>query len=483
VRLAAAAAALLLPVLLLAPSVTAQEPERSPLIPEGHWSLEAARRLHGQGLMPPGYDPGITLQLVSRLLDAFGAAAGTSPRAAAYRARLVEEFGEGGAGIAARTWLGFGYRQERGHLYTGVGYEEDRPWHPSIARDPVATAAAHVRHQGSAGPVAWAVAGEVSAEGLGLDEAYLLSGHGPVVGWVGARGVGLPTAAGTGVVVHTLLPRPGAGLHLVQPVVLPWILRHLGPVQGSTMVVRAGVNHPYRNPWIWVMRLALEPHPRLQVGGNRGIMMGGKGNVGLTLRRVAMTAVGGHTDTWDNQLFSLTLRYRPPLGDWPVVTFLEWGMEDSSGAWRDVPGVMAGAEVPALPFAPALGLGLATTVLSPSCCGNPMWYRNWKFNHGWADDGRLLGHALGGHGREWRTYGMLDLVGARAQLSGQLFVRDRGDENVFAPAREGGSWGGGVEATLMPVPGWQLHMSGWREAGRGGAWRQTTVDVGVRGLL
>jgi hypothetical protein len=138
-----------------------------------------------------------------------------------------------------------------------------------------------------------------------------------------------------------------------------------------------------------------------------------------------------------------------------------------------------GVEIPALPGLPELGLGLERTTFAASCCGNPIWYRHWSFRHGWTDDGRLLGHPLGGHGSEWLTYARADLFEARVHLDLRLFARDREVENVLAPERIGRSRGGqlGVEGRL--ASGLGIFFQGLLEDGDTG-WRESAVRVGAQ---
>jgi hypothetical protein len=179
----------------------------------------------------------------------------------------------------------------------------------------------------------------------------------------------------------------------------------------------------------------------------------------------------------DNQVVAFDLHYRPPLGALPLAVYAEWGMEDSAGAWYNVPGMVLGVEVPALPGVPALAVGLERTSFGSSCCGNPIWSRHWIFRQGWTDDGRLLGHPLGGHGSEWLSYARADLFEARLHLDLRLFARDRGEESLLAPERMGRSRGGrlGVEGRL--ASGLGVFFLGGLEEGDAG-WRESMVRVG-----
>ncbi|HSH44781.1 MAG TPA: capsule assembly Wzi family protein, partial [Longimicrobiales bacterium] len=430
-------------------------PPASVFVPAGHWSLDAARRLHGMGLIP-GYDPLLEAQYAHELAAAFAraAASGTGPGralAAGYHARFLEEWGPvvvADGDVAAMARVEVGARRLTGRLLAGRGLPGADDWlGPVQAEDmagPWVGGAGYLR----ANRVAVAGRWSTDERGAPTPVAYGLVGLGPVGVWGGFRNGGLGAGPAAGLVLTRLAPRPGAGVQLMRPVTLPWVFRHLGPVRFSTAFYRMDRNGDFRNPWLWETRGTIEPHPRLQLGVSRGIMFGGEGNYEATLQRVAYMLVGKHSGWFDDQIIAVTAQYRVPV-DVPLVTYLRWGFEDSAGAVRDVPGVVLGVESPAVPGLPALALGLVRTSIARSCCGNPIWYRNHAFRGGWADDGEALAHPLGGHGVEWLTWGRLDLLESRLQLDGTAFYRDRGEENLYAPAREGGSVGGSLRATLL----------------------------------
>jgi len=184
----------------------------------------------------------------------------------------------------------------------------------------------------------------------------------------------------------------------------------------------------------------------------------------------------------DNQIAAVDAWYRVPINVVPLAVYAEWGSEDSAGAWKDVPGIVVGGEIASVPGLPGLSLGIERVSFAPSCCGNPIWYRHWRFLDGWAADGRLLGHPLGGHGTEWRLSLRLDSQDARLRLRGDAFARDRGEENVFAPDRAGESRGGVLHVTLRLASRLELMMYGLHERGKSG-WRESRVETAGRLLL
>ena len=459
----------------------AQEPPASPFVEPGHWSLSAARRLHAAGLMPRGWDPAIDPLPIGDLLRAFGAAADSSVLAAAYRARLLEEFGSllmDGAvqepatpSGMARLRLGGGTKE--GALRVGIGNEDD--WTGPI-RDPSATTAAGLLELlGHSDPVAAELRVGIDDDGLDLRSSRLSVETGALVVWAGFSALAIRTEPDRGLVIPDPVLRAGLGVQSRRTLTVPW----LGGLRFAISLTRAERNYVYRHPWVWTSRLLVSPHRRLDVALSRAVMLGGEGNGGLTFQRFFHVLIGKHSGSFDNQVVSLSGRYRPPLAV-PVEAYLEWGFEDSAGAWKDVPGILAGLVLPVVPFLPEASVGASFTWLQRSCCGNPIWYRNWAFRGGWADDGHLLGHPLGGNGKELRLYGTLDVDQARVQLEGGGFARSRGSENVFAPDRQGRSLGGSVGFTALLAGGWQAFGRGALEWGvQGHDWWAGTLEAGL----
>ena len=459
----------------------AQRPRVSPFLPDDHWALEIARTLDARGLMPVDYDAGTRRQTAGEVWRGLEAAAESSPLARDALARLVEELGPewGRAGLAWAAGLDVGLGSRAGDVLAGRGNHVDDWIGPYPLED----------HRGGRGGatffgrfhvVAAGFDGRLDAGGARLTDAYALVGAGPVDLWVGAMTDGFRAGPVGSLVVTATEPGPGLGLAFREGLHLPGFLAHLGPVRFTTHLYRAGANGSFRHPWLWLMRGTVAPHPRVSVGVSRAIMMGGEGNDGPSVQSLAYALIGKHAGGFDNQVVSVNARYRAPTESvLPLVGFLEWGFEDSAGAWRDVPGIIAGIEVPRLPFAPAASAGVARTQLAESCCGNPMWYRNWAFRGGWTDGGVPLGHPLGGHGREWLAFGRVGLAEARVQLDAAGFTRWRGGENLFAPDREGDSRGGRIGVVLLPDADWRLFARGELERGSRGAWREHHLEVGI----
>jgi hypothetical protein len=488
-------------------------------VPADHWLIEALTRLDAfpeLGVAVPwGHGPATREQILRLLhpsgggdpavsLDASGVPSATavvSPALQhllqAYRARFLEEIG-GREGTSPGGWIRWAggsldLRVSGGSdvLGTGAGgTRESSPIPPRTLGRP-SLLGGSVAGALELGPVG--VGGGIrpnEAGRLRISELYAAGTAGPLQLWAGRRAPRFGVANGGTVVLSGRVPIDGGGLALARPGVLPWVFRYLGPIRFETHLARLDESGEVARPFFWTARGSMTPHPRLSLALNRGAIFGGDPAPAVTLGNLLGDLFGRRRDAADdgfartafaNQVASAEVRYRLLGGNWPTTLFLEWGMEDTSGAWKNVPGIIAGVQVAALPGIPGVSLGLQRAHFAPACCGNPRWYRHFQFEGGWADDGIPLGHPMGGHGDEWLLHGRADLRDARLRSSWRVFHRDRGFENLFAPDREGRSVGAAVQAHYRVTPRIDFLMEGDLERGLEGVdWTDVKGFFGVR---
>lgn len=451
----------------------------APYLAPDHWALDALRRLDALGLLGGRYDPGLAgidrveaaWLLGAALREAESERAEMVPVVEGYRARFAAQYPAASGRVVARpagparggSEVSAGLSLGDPELLTSVGTPPipKQPWVPeqpaefaAERRDPRLAA------QGSGywGRHLAAQAG-VALEGgeARLLGTQLVAAVGPVHGWAGRRRLSIGHGDG-GVIVSGSVPMDGAGISTA-PFHLPWVLDRLGQLRVATSLGRLERAAPHDDPWLWLFRTTVAPHPRLILGLNRAAMaVTVDGSFDDRLRQIAYIAIGKHAasaddNMRDNQMASVDLRYRPPLGSLPVSLYIEWGLDDSAGSWKDVPGIVAGAYLGAVPGAPWLAAGMERAHFAERCCGNIWWYRHSGFTGGWTDERRALGHPLGGHGDEWA--GRLDatLFDAAALVRARGYFRDRGDENLFAPTFQGESTGGSIDVRARPRAG------------------------------
>ncbi|HSJ33036.1 MAG TPA: capsule assembly Wzi family protein [Longimicrobiales bacterium] len=476
--------ALLILTSVLSAPLAAQD--ASPFVPADHWSVGAVNRLHALGLTPPGTVRGQRSRTVGEVRSVLEeAAAGGHELARGYLRRFADEFSGDSATFATLTHAtvaaGAGvldgdvrhgvYRTWGEENWTGTRPLNDRT--TGIARGALlATLGGHV----AAGAVA--TRNPVHTR---VSELYGTVRLGPVGIWGGRRVQGFGPGTG-GIVLDGNAPVDGGGL-FVEPVRLPWLLRHLGPVRAELGVAPLPANGPVDRPFFILTRGSIEPHPRIGFGITRAGMIGASDD-GRSVGDILYFLVGGQTggSEYDNQIAAADAWFRPPAGPLPLLLYVEWGAEDSAGAWWDVPGIVAGVELAAVPRLPWLSVVIERSSFERSASGNPPWYRHpIGFHDGWSTRDELLGHPLGGHGREWLLQARADLMDGRLQLVTRGFTRRRGSENVFAPERAGLSNGVAVRGDLQLRSGFVLHVEGATEDG--GDWRRTQASGALRFYL
>jgi hypothetical protein len=452
----------------------------------GHWGWDVARRLNATGHAPAASDPAVapmTRQHLAALLTAADSAAPAefSRLVAGWRRLLGEEAAT--EGLLAGANLRAGWTHAQGEALAGDGYFMFDDWEGAQPLPHASTPAVGVKAHGFLLPeLAWSVHAGYAAGRPAVRSALLTSAVGPLDVWAGRRplqyGIGRGGATVIGgslgdvpeIAQRTRYTFQGAGLQVRDPFRFPSVLRFLGPTRIEAALGRMAVVGRVNAPWVAFGRITSTPFSdRLTLGVNRGAIFGGEG-VPITPGRLfglLYGAHGGDGGEFENQVFSTIASFRPPLGRWlPLLLYVEWGMDDTAGAVRDTPGIVAGADLGAVPGADGLALGLERSNFSQSCCGNPIWYRHIFYRGSWADQGRLFAHPLGGHGREWLAHARLDLPAHGVWLRTDLFDRTRGHENVFAPERMGRSRGASIALEARITPAWALRLDGSYERGQ-----------------
>lgn len=468
----------------------------STILPEDHWAGSALRKLYVIGLVER-HDPGapITALAAARAFREAGLAAarrgpGLERLARSYEALFAQERPATTALLDRRR--GPTLRYEGSARGVGEHRRGDLATIPTTDELPAS---------GTDGAERLTLSGELSVllaphlafewggrrerpEGGAVREAYGVARFGPVALWGGRRAPAYGPGLGGGVVLDGAADLPGGGVFLPEPVLLPGPLSRLGDVRLDLFIARAGENGTVGEPWLWGARASLAPHRRFGVAVTRGALFGGEQGEPVTLGNVLRLVVGKHGSggsAFENQIAAVDAWYRPPLGGLPLLLYLEWGLEDSAGAWLDVPGRVAGVELAAVPGLPELALGLEYASFGGSCCGNPPWYRHMTLVDGWTEDRRPLGHPLGGEGTEWLLQARAHLAEARLRLEVTGLRRSRGEENLYAPQRAGTAVGGLGEIGFRPVPALELRVAAFLEDGSG--WSERYVEAGVRVFL
>lgn len=476
-------------------AASAQEIPSSPLLPRDHWAVEAARRLDDLGLAP-GYLPPQMLVPRHLVAHAFaeaversdGVAADLAALILAWRTRFVEEFPEferaTGAGPSDSAHpapalryggtVGGGAAVERG--VASPGLYEFEPARTGATPVPDAAGAflaadLEVAH-GTA--LAAQAAGSLGLDGFELDRGEA------IVGWralrlsVGREAVGYGPGTGGGVVLGGEHPLDRVELSTAEPVGLGVF----GPAAFQLFAGRLPEPRHPGHPWLAGAAATLRPVDRVTLSIQRALMMAGDSAGGPLQPGDFVPAFFGQNVEEVDQVLSVAGRVRLPTESvLPLTVYCEWGAEDSAGAPFDAPGLICGGDVPALPFAPGLALGLEHAQLGARPVNGPPWYRHSRFPGGWALDEGPLGHPLGGEGRQWLAHAALSTLEGLLDLDVRGFRRMRTGENLYLPGRAGRSHGGSVSVFWHVLP--VIDLAGRVHHERGDGWSETRAETTI----
>lgn len=463
-----------------------------PYAPARHWSREALRQLAGAGHLDVAWVaaawPLARPQVAALFTEAAAAAeaAGDVGAAELARASLVrfrEEFPEPERdGVSFSGALAAGWQGERGGLRAGkMEWEDGVGWVYPGPRAQSAAGSAVLEGRLDVSVADWLSASALprwTEAGVIAGEAYVALRVGGADAWFGRRALALGPGLGGGAVLSDAVAFDGGAIAPSgEGVRLPGPLRVLGPARPVLLLARMERSGDVQRPWFTGMRLDFAPSPSFSFGFNRAALFGGAGNEPVTARRILQMMIGltdteGKSSGFENQVASADVVLRVTPAGVPLLLHAEWAFDDMGFGWTNVPGIVAGIEAPSLPGAPGVGVGLEHAWFAGHCCGNPPWYRHGALGEGWTDRGVPLGHPLGGHGRETALAVRVAAPGRGAFVSGRAYVRHRGEENLFAPDREGGSVGGVVRGVAWAAGGVRVHAGVELERGDGWvSWR------------
>lgn len=416
-------------------------------LPRDHWSRDALRTLAASGAVPARLATTAWPATIGQVRAAFlqakeSANPSIQSLASAYADRLDQEVGDVGEGALV---LSLGVETSRNGRLAGT-HVDSAGWilytGPREAKDSV-DAALYVYAQKSVGLLSVGVDAGVGTTGAFVRSADLSADIGRVRVWGGLREFATGVNSESSVILSSAPQAVGGGIDLLRPIHLPV----LGAVRGEWTLARMERSGPIENPFFSAARIEIAPTSSTAVGLTRAVIFGGNGNVDISPKTLAMMLIGLTTtdekDTsFENQVAAADIlwRFRTESGQ-AVALYSEWGFDDVGWGWSNVPAFILGGETGWVRDGEAYFVGFELTQFSSKCCGNPEWYLHKDLAEGWSDRGHLLGHPLGGHGRQTALRWRIEKPAGGFRLSGTLYERFRGDENVFAPERQGASAG------------------------------------------
>jgi len=228
------------------------------------------------------------------------------------------------------------------------------------------------------------------------------------------------------------------------PVLLPWILEYLGPFRFDVFWSRLENDRVVAKPYFAGLRFDFKPLPWFELGASRTVILGGEGRPSIGWDEF-LTILGGKNlnggaDT-SNSLAALDLRLKIPFLAGSEF-YGELGGEDEANHFFSKDSWIIGAYLPWLEPTGRFSLRIEYADLS-----SPVWYRHTQYRSGYTFEGKIMGHHVGGAGKD--IYSELRvLLHTDLTLSLSLDIERRGyDQPVREQHLEPGA---GVEWQLRP---------------------------------
>jgi Capsule assembly protein Wzi len=480
-RRAKLAAAWCTPLLVLfaMPVRTRASPEASPLLPSGHWAVEAVDRLDALGLLRdwmPAQKSVPVLAVAAALEAAEAEAEVQAPALSAlvrrWRARFAEEWP---GVVSGRPVLGASVGVG---IQTGDAVEDTTqpvPAGPSPLRLVAGADTPYLVVGGAAragAHVAAAATIRTNADGPTLVDGDVVA----AVGWLSVAvgrarpGFGFSRLGGVMLSGEAVLDR--IELFTTRPVALG----RAGTWTADTFVARLPAPRHAGTALLWATSFRWRVHPRLTLGGQRAVIFGGEPWNGFPVwDRVRVLA--GVANVRGNNMLAVSARWRMPTGSvLPLTLDVDWGTDDDPLAAVKVPGVVAGVSTPIVGTFP-VALGVEYAFFGRFCCRSPQktmpWYSHHEYVGGWAVGQAPLGDPLGGDGRALRLRASAD-AGSGLRVSSAAWVQERFSRNLYSPHAGGQSVGAELSAQVR-LPRTTIELRGGHE--RSSRWNTTQAAL------
>jgi len=187
------------------------------------------------------------------------------------------------------------------------------------------------------------------------------------------------------------------------PVLLPWVLKYLGPFRFDAFWSKLEEDRVVPEPYFSGLRLSFKPLPWFEFGGSRTVMFGGQGRPDVGWDDF-ITILGGKNLSGDednsNNVAALDARIRIPFL-WNAEVYGEWGREDEAGGFIANKSWLAGLYLPQLEPSSRLSLRAEYADLSHIDDNSPVWYRHGIYRSGYTYEGNILGHHAGGGAKDY----------------------------------------------------------------------------------
>lgn len=204
-----------------------------------------------------------------------------------------------------------------------------------------------------------------------------------------------PGRHGAFVLTNNAEPLEMVKLSNPSPVILPWILRYLGPFQFTMLLARLEEERTRPHALLFGIRFNFKPHRLVEIGISRGVQFGGRGAPGISAGEFGDLLTGADEPTDADQVGGVDVSIRiPPL--WGALFYVEAG-RDTAGAFSSGPPLYVSPPEAYLfgLYLPHLGpAGRSDLRIEWVDTGEwAFWYNG---RGGYTFKGQILGHHIGG---------------------------------------------------------------------------------------
>ena len=188
-----------------------------------------------------------------------------------------------------------------------------------------------------------------------------------------------------------------------EPVLLPWVLKYLGPFRWTFFVTRLEDDRKdVPEPYLWGMRIDFKPHPYVEIGLQRTAMLCGEGrncSSGTWWRSFTGSGENVAGKEAGDQKAGFDIKVTMPFRLQPVQIYAEIDGEDESGGLPSRLAYLGGIYLPRILNAEKLGLRIeyATNRLNNKFL---QWYDHHIYTSGYTYDERIIGHHMGSNSRD-----------------------------------------------------------------------------------
>jgi len=183
-----------------------------------------------------------------------------------------------------------------------------------------------------------------------------------------------------------------------QPVLLPWIFRHLGPFRFVVFATRLEKErNDFPEPYLWGMRFNFKPHPYFEIGLQRTALLGGEGrSEDLGTWWKSFTGKGENVPGVEagDQRAGFDIKLTLPFKWQPLQLYAEAAGEDEAGGLPYKWAYLTGIYLPRIFNLERISMRAeyATTHVE----GSPnVWYTHGIYTTGYKYKGRVIGHHMG----------------------------------------------------------------------------------------